>query len=193
MRKLSLLAAATAAALASPAFAANEGAYAGMGITHDNVATGGDVEGVGFNGVGGTVFAGYKIPVGEKAYTAVEANFDIMSAKVGDEADNVKANHSFGASALLGFNLNDSTSLFGRIGYQRGRETTTIDSEEFAANRDGLRFGAGLETKLTESLSLRGEYSRTHYYLSAEDKAEIEPLKSGVNNDQFAISIVAGF
>lgn len=193
MRNLSLFAAAAAIAISSPALAANEGAYAGVGITHDNVATGGDLEGVGFNGIGGTVFAGYKIPVGEKTYAAVEVNFDIMSAKVGDDTDSVKANHSFGASALLGYNLNDSTSLFGRIGYQRGRETTTIDSEKFAANRSGLRFGAGLETKLTESLSLRGEYSRTHYYLSAEDKAEIEPLKSGVNNDQFAISIVAGF
>ncbi len=191
MRILSI-AAAAAVVLASPAIAAT-GPYLGVGVTHDNIATGGDLEGVGFNGVGGTVFAGYKLPVGDNYYAAVEANFDLASAKVGDDLDHTKADHSFGASALLGLNISDSTAFFGRVGYQRGRETTRVDGVDFSDSRDGLRFGAGLETKISEKFSLRAEYSRTHYYLSDADKAEIAPLKSGVNNNQFAFSIVSGF
>lgn len=194
MRNIVIAASIAAAAFSSPVLAAaNSGPYVGVGITHDNISSGGDLEGLGMNGIGGTAFAGFKVPFATNAYAALEANFDLMSAKVGDGLDSVKADHAYGVSYLLGYNLNDSTALYGRAGYQRGKETTRIDGVSYSASRNGLRLGAGLETKVNETIGLRAEYNRTHYYLSNADKDAIAPLKSGVNNDQFVFAVVYGF
>lgn len=99
----------------SPAMASNSGPYIGIGATHDNVATSGDLEGLGINGLGGTVVAGYDIPIGENAFLGVESNFDVLSAEAGDDDLGFKVKNSFGGSARLGFNVSDSISAYGRV------------------------------------------------------------------------------
>ena len=56
MRSVAIATAFAALVVATPALAANSGPYFGVGVTHDNVATGGDLEGAGINGIGGTVW-----------------------------------------------------------------------------------------------------------------------------------------
>jgi outer membrane immunogenic protein len=124
----------------SPAMASNTGPYVGVGVTHDNVASAGDLEGAGVNGIGGTVFVGFDFPVGDKLFLGVDANFDVSSAKAGDSDFGAKAKNSFGSSARLGINVNDSTALYGRMGYQRGRASSSFDGETDSGSLDGMRF-----------------------------------------------------
>ena len=113
MRKVLLSLAIAATAVASPAFAAAEpGPYVGVGVTHDSYNGTQDAEGLGFSGVGGTVFAGYNLPIGEKAFAGIEANFDLASADVENAGGSIDARNSFGASARLGYRLSDSTRIF---------------------------------------------------------------------------------
>jgi len=193
MRKFAIIAAAAAAVSAAPALAANSGPYIGVGVTHDNVSGGGDLEGTGISGVGGTVFAGYDMPLSENTFVGVEANFDLASAKVGDDVDSVEVDHKFGASARLGVNVSEGVALYGRVGYQRGRASTTIDSVKTSESRDGLRFGGGIEAAVSERIAVRAEYNRTHFYPNADDKLAYGSDNIGLNNDQFSLAVVFGF
>lgn len=193
MRSVAIATAFAALVVATPALAANSGPYFGVGVTHDNVATGGDLEGAGINGIGGTVFAGYDLALSANTFFGVEANFDLASAKAGSADDRLEIDHAFGATARLGYNLNDNTALYGRIGYQRGRGTEIVDAERFSTSLDGLRLGAGLETAVTDRISLRAEYNHTHYSFSDELEADLAPAKAGLNNNQFSIAVSYGF
>lgn len=193
MRKFVLVAAAAVAVVSTPALASNSGPYIGAGVTHENVSTGADLEGVGFSGVGGTVFAGYNMPVSEQVFVGVEANFDLSSAKFGDNAVALKADHAFGFSGRVGTNLNEKTSLYGRVGYQRGRLGFTALGVKETEWFDGLRLGAGVETAVSEKILLRAEYGRTHYSLSKASRDALAPEKGGYNNDQFSLAVVFGF
>ena len=191
MRKIAFIAAVAAAAVSAPAFA--QGAYVGVGVTHENTSTSADLEGVGFSGVGGTILAGYSVPLSGNVFAGVEANFDLSSAKLGDKVDGLEADNAFGISARLGTNLSEKTSLFGRVGYQRGRLSFTADSVKESESFDGVRFGAGVQTAVSEKVSLRAEYSRTHYSLSKISRDELAPKQGGYNTDQFSMAVVFGF
>jgi len=184
--RLVLISLAASLVAATPAFAAGDaGSYVGVGVTHDNVASSAEDEGLGINGIGGTVFAGYNFPLSASTYAGFEANFDLSTAKVGDASDAVEFDHAFGASALLGFRPSDATALYGRVGYQRGRATLVIDGDELSDSADGLRLGLGLQADLNDKLGVRVEYNRTHYYGENGD--------TGLNNNQAAVSLVYGF
>ncbi len=193
MRKFAIVAAAAVAAVATPAMAANSGPYIGVGVTHDNVASGGDVEGLGINGIGGTVFAGYDLPLSENTFAGVEANFDLASAKYENNVGSLEADHVFGVTARLGINLNEGVALYGRAGYQRGRASEVIGNEKFSQSRDGLRLGAGIEASVSESIAVRAEYNRTHFYPTADDKVNFGSDNVGLNNNQFQLAVVYGF
>lgn len=200
MRKIAIVSAVAALAVATPALAANSGAYVGVGVTHDNFGGSADWENSenDVDGIGGTVFAGYDFKLSENVFAGVEANFDLASAKAGTKTNSFELDNAFGASARAGYNLNSSTALYGRVGYQRARTTTTSTSGTATTKKstsyDGLRLGAGLETALTEQLSLRFEYNRTHYYLTAAEKKLLAAgKKGGYNNNQFSIGVAYGF
>lgn len=72
MLRTLLIAAATFGIAASAQAADLAGPYVGGAVTHDSFGGSGDLEGLGLNGVGGSVFAGYNVPlasgfVGERA------------------------------------------------------------------------------------------------------------------------------
>lgn len=193
MRNIALVVAVAVATVSTPALAANSGPYIGVGVTHDNVAGGGDAEGLGINGIGGTVFAGFDMPMSESTFVGVEANFDLASAKVGDATDSFEADNAYGATARFGANLNDSVAIYVRAGYQRGRASTVVEGVKVSESRDGLRLGGGLEAAITDRVSLRAEYNRTHYYANEADQMLAESDNIGLNNDQFSLAVVYGF
>lgn len=188
MRTVLFSLAAASALVASPAFAAADaGPYVGVAVTHDNLGGTGDAEGIGFNGVGGSVFAGYNLDLSEKAFIGVEANFDLASADL-DAAD-VKADHQYGVSARLGFRPSSNVALYGRVGYQRGR--LSIDNNlptETHEGADGLRLGAGVEANVANNVAVRVEYNHTHYYFDNAFGAN-----AGLANNQAAVGVVFGF
>ena len=146
-----------AALVATPAMAEDfAGPYVGAGVTLDNFQGSGSLEGIGFSGLGGTVFAGYDMPLGESAFAGVEANADVNSADLDGAID---ADWAWGAGARLGYKLNESTALYGRVGYAR----TRLSSGGTHQWLDGVRYGVGLQTGLTEQLSLRAEVTQINF------------------------------
>lgn len=165
---------AAAALVSTPAMAEDfAGPYVGVGVTVDNFQGSGSSEGFGISGLGGTAFAGYDLPLGEKAFAGVEANADINSADVSGVLD---ADWAWGAGARAGYKLNDSTALYGRVGYARTRLSDGVDHQWL----DGVRYGVGVQTGLTEKLSLRAEFTQSNF-------------EQDLVNNQGAISLSYGF
>jgi outer membrane immunogenic protein len=187
MRTVLISLAAVAVATASPAFAAADaGPYVGVAVTHDNIATTGDAEGLGTNGVGGSAFLGYNLPVGSNVFAGIEGNFDLSSAAIGDD---IKADYAYGVSGRLGFRPADNVALYGRVGYQRGRVTTDNNQPtEEHSSADGLRLGAGVEANVSGNVAVRVEYNHTHYYLDTP-----AGVNAGLANNQAAVGVVFGF
>lgn len=166
-----LLAAATFGIAASAHAADLAGPYIGGGVTHDNVAGSGAIEGLGANGVGGTVFAGYNVPL-SAGFVGVEANLDLNTV----DADDAEAKWGYGFGARAGLNLSDATAAYVRAGYQRNK----VELDGASGWGDGVRFGGGLETALSETASLRLEYNHTNY-------------ERDLVNNQAVVGVVFGF
>ncbi len=134
--KFYILAAAVSAVVAvAPASARDfNGGYAGVALSLDNVQTSGSFEGIGFSGVGVSGFAGYDVPLSTNVFAGVEANIDGYTA----DADQL------------------GTEIDAKLGYDDGVTS-------FSEWGDGVRYGAGLETAVTDSLSLRAEFSQINF------------------------------
>jgi outer membrane immunogenic protein len=191
MRSVAITMAAIVAAATTPAFAAAEaGPYVGIAVTHDNVGGTGDLEGLGLNGVGGSVFAGYNLDLASNVFAGLEANFDLASADRELYGYKVEADHAYGISGRLGYRLSPGAALYGRVGYQRGRATVNDGTTEEHFGEDGLRLGAGVEANLNARVAVRVEYNHTQYYV---DDSGLGGLDAGLANNQAAIGVVFGF
>lgn len=189
MRKL-VFSLAASMAVATPALAAADaGPYVGAGVTYDSINGTQAAEGLGIAGVGGTVFAGYNLPVNGKVFGGIEANFNLASADVGDKTNGVKADNAFGASVRLGYDLSNTAAFYGRVGYQRGRASVYSGGTKTSGSRDGLLLGAGLEANLTQKVGVRVEFDHVNYY---RDKA-VDPANIGLADNQATVAVVYGF
>ncbi|MBB4632540.1 outer membrane beta-barrel protein [Sphingosinicella soli] len=154
MKKL-VLASLAALAVVSPASAEMfNGGYAGLGATLDNVNGSGPLEGLGASGAGLTGFVGYDLPLGA-AFVGLEGNIDLNTA----DAAGIEAKWGWGASARVGFKINDATGLYGRVGYQRNK----ISGGGISAWGDGVRFGGGVETAISGNAALRAEFNHVNF------------------------------
>lgn len=166
----------SALALGSTGAAANGGLYAGVSLDWVDAAAelstaASNQESLSTTGVGGTLYFGYEhaLPGG---YVGIEGNVGQSAAeykeKFGADASSLTRELSYGVAAILGTNINQSTSLYGTLGYQLtnfelsskidgvGKATT---DEDFG----GLRAGVGLKSDITDMLSLRLQWTRTFY------------------------------
>lgn len=143
------------------------------------------------DGVAGGIFAGAKFYVRESLYLATEVNLGTSNAdggiRVGSSFEiddgtfsdsgsssssiNAEAGKSYGFGVLLGKDLTPSTSIYGRLGYQRteyeltesGTGLTGLDTVSVDETFGGIRYGIGLETAMTNNLALRLDWSLTDY------------------------------
>ncbi len=163
--KFYILAAAVSAVVAvAPASARDfNGGYAGVALSLDNVQTSGSFEGIGFSGVGVSGFAGYDVPLSTNVFAGVEANIDGYTADADQLGTEIDAKWGWGVSARLGTKLNDSTGVYARVGYARAKLGYDDGVTSFSEWGDGVRYGAGLETAVTDSLSLRAEFSQINF------------------------------
>ncbi|MGE4432212.1 MAG: outer membrane protein [Sphingobium sp.] len=163
-------------AIAAPASARDfNGGYVGVAATLDNIQGSGDAEGIGFSGVGVSGFAGYDVPVSANVFVGVEGNVDVYTADEDNLLD-TKAKWGWGVSGRLGTKVNDSTGLYARVGYARAKGTDVFGKYWL----DGVRYGAGVETRVTDSLSLRAEFSQFNF-------------EQSLINNQGTIGVVFGF
>lgn len=161
MKSIILAAAASAIALAAPAHADEfSGPHAGVAMTLDNVQSSGKYEGAGFSGVGVSGFAGYDVALTPSVFAGVEANIDGYTA---DDDLGDQARWGWGISGRLGAKVNDTTGLYARVGYARAEGRYDNGEVRLSHWFDGVRYGAGVETKLTDAVSLRAEFSQFNY------------------------------
>jgi len=203
-------AACTTAAHAEPF----SGFYVGAQVTRDayevkaeDVDLGGtfvNFDGLSGNGVGGGVYVGYDYLVTPDIFIGAEASASLSSASasasLSDGTDSfgakVKARESFGLSGRLGYKLTDSTGLYARLGWQSTRfktrvyDTTETPSTLFSDKRteDAFVYGAGLETSVGDSTSIRVEYVIEDYG-SAGLKSDLGVSGIRVDNNKLSLGV----
>lgn len=189
MKKFIMIALATVA-FAAPAHAEGfQGLYAGIEGGYDNFEvkvddvdisefTGfeseGSFDGLSGNGVMGGVFAGYHLGSGN-TFLAVEGFAQMsdaaMSVSATDGVDtisaSVRAKESYGAAVKAGIKVNNMTGLYARVGWISTNFETKlndgVDTYKESETEDAIQYGAGLETMLSDTMSLRAEYLRASY------------------------------
>lgn len=154
--------------------------------------------------------AGLKLPI-STGYLALEVNLEDSSAEAEQEAmvngavtmkSSTTSNLSYGVTGILATSINESTFLYGLAGYQmtdmelkysdRNPVSGTVASDNSSETFGGFRVGAGVETKLTHALSLRMEWSQTHYsseefavnsalYDNGAQTIELEPVENRIS------------
>lgn len=144
-----MLATTTGIALANPAPYIG----AGLGIIANTTNNGmyGSYRGVPFN-----VFAGYGGLLTDSFYLAGELDGTLTSGVIADNGA-IKSTYGYGLSVLPGVMLNDRTLAFARLGVVRTRFS------DISTTQTGGQLGFGLQTSLTQSIDLRGEYDFTAY------------------------------
>lgn len=195
-------------AFANPQFYAGlQAGYQGSSLerTHkyrsDDYSYNYQVDGYAIDGIAGGLFAGVKFEIGENAFIGLEANVGTGNAETSEkerEADlyeveyKSEAKTSYGIAALAGLKITPSTSLYGRLGYQRTKYEHSLrafipgDGEYSLSESDtygGFRVGIGMETALTEHLAVRVDWSQTHYSsksirLTEQDVVDFEPVET---------------
>lgn len=163
---------------------ANAAPYVGAGLgvlaNTTNSANSGSYRGVPFN-----VFAGYGGVLTESFYLAGELTGTLTTGVIADNGM-IKSTYSYGASILPGVMLSDHTLAFLRAGVVRTRFS------EISTSQTGGQFGFGMQTSLTQSVDLRGEYDFTAYR-SVNAKFAGTRYSAKPRQDAFNLSLVYKF
>lgn len=184
----------------SAAFAGSAYVGAGLGVSHQMFTAKEDADMIdmhsksNFGGTGAllNLNAGYGAKLNQKIYLGGEVLVNATSANVkGTEfstADDeltlkFKTKYTIGASIIPGVMVNDNTMAYARVGIVRSRfdvKTSGTGSFEGMSDSDqdsvtGGQFGLGLQTKLTQNVDLRGEYTYNTYRSFNSNGIEVNP------------------
>lgn len=169
MKKL-ILAAGILAMASAPAFA--DGSFDGFYAGVDGLYSKSKIEGHKDGAFGGRVNAGYGTTY-SKIYLGGEANLDFSGLDTKIDGEKVKKDFGYGATARIGYEFAPKYLGYTLVGYERAEVKIGGDKETF----DGIRYGAGVETKLQGNISVRSEVS---YSNLKNDDAKIKDLKSTI-------------
>jgi outer membrane immunogenic protein len=165
------LIAATAAAVAAPAMAQDAERFNGpfiggqLGWQQDRqTLTVGTLEAK--NNASGLSYGGqlgYDFRLGGSTVLGLEA---FMTGRTGqtefDDFD-LRQGRTFGATARLGYLLDESGLLYARGGWANARFTADDGVDRVSENRDGFTVGAGYERYLSDNVSARIEYNYSDF------------------------------
>lgn len=173
MKKIALLSAVVALAVSSMAFA--DGFYAGgdLGYSNNTTNSAQSSDEVAFKGAFGDLVAGYGMKMGSSLYLGAEFTMQLNSAKF---KSNVRKQGALGVSVRPGFYVNDNTMAYGVLGYDRGY----FKSGTTKVSRNGLAFGAGVQTTLTDAMKMRVEFDHTKYSKDEGVSLNSDDVKVGV-------------
>lgn len=188
MKNLSLASTALLGAL----LLAGAAAHAGPAKSFDGFYIGGEVGGVNSStkvndsdryfgqGITGGLFAGYGLTFGS-FYFGAEANGSLSSLKTTLGATDLNRKYGFGIAGRAGYVMAPSTMAYGVVGWERGRFEAKLNNASENTWADGLRLGAGVEHKLTQNISLRGEFDFTNWQKKEGIRSHEYSLKAGVS------------
>ncbi|MFC3440349.1 outer membrane protein [Sphingobium rhizovicinum] len=162
------LAASVLCFLSAPAFAQDAAPFTGG---HAEIITGYDsVDADGISSADGLLYglnAGYDVAAGG-VILGVEAEISDSTTKKGYAGGRTASDRDLYVGSRIGVPLGDKALAYAKAGYTNARfeyrdsagEGGTVSGGD---NLDGLRLGAGLEYRLTDSLFLKGEYRYSNY------------------------------
>jgi len=170
----------TAAANAGPAYAPFDGFYVGGEVGGVNSKTSVDSSDKLYGqGVTGALFAGYGVTY-NSIYFGAEANGSLSSLKTTFGDDDLKRQYGFGVAGRLGYVVAPATLAYGVVGWERGKFELKAADVTDSQWLDGIRLGLGLEHKLTQNVSVRGEFDYTNWQKKDGLQADEFALKAGV-------------
>ena len=139
-----------------------------------------DLPDLGGEGAGAIIGAGYDFRVGSQAviggfldYSATDINndtsLDVSGLADVDASIDFKQTSQWTLGARAGFTPSASTLVYGLVGYSRGEFEGDLQGDaeflgdDYDFDVDGYSLGAGIETMVTENVSLKLEYRYTKY------------------------------
>lgn len=104
----------------------------------------------------------------------LEANLSSVETVIeeGGVTDKTELSHTYGVSLLGGISLTQSTMLYARVGGVKSEFKSAKGQKE---SKGGVRGGVGLQTDLTEKISMRGEYVHTNYSSINDGIGSVDP------------------
>lgn len=175
-------------------------------------------------------FAGYRFDFGNQFNLAVEAFMTGSTAKAGASVNTafsldsdlfatsssnsgVELQYSFGARALPGYQITDTTTAYLILGYANGHFKDTMNGavQDFSVtpsivesysgsrsfNRSGFQVGLGSVVSLTDNLSVRGDVQYTIYssrtVSGVDSSGASASVKSEINTLEGLVSLVYNF
>ncbi|MFT3965462.1 MAG: outer membrane beta-barrel protein [Sphingobium sp.] len=154
----------------SPAMAETfSGPYIGAEIGYDNYevrgrVAGAELNGLSGNGVVGGVYAGYDLALSDTLFVGAEASLNLSDAKfrlsAGADSFTLRAKETYGFSGRVGAMLNDSTAIYGRLGWAN----TRFKLSGFKGDgQSAFQYGGGIETRVARNVAVRVEYTALDY------------------------------
>ena len=154
------------------------------GFEEDPVAI--SFDGFGGDGFVGGVFGGFDVQVGPSLVLGIDGGYYWTNvrteAEYGGGVGMAYVSHDtfYDARVRVGYVANPSTMIYGLVGWARvngsvyaGDDVDVYADESF--DRDGVEFGGGIETWVTENLTIRAEYTRTIF----NDEVDLLPPEFG--------------
>lgn len=192
-----VLAASTGLALANggtyqPAPSCVHSAYVGVAVSRDFFSVdNGNNDGfgsldLGNDGFDGELNAGLGWVFQDHYYLGAEVFGDVTNTKISVADESVKNKYNYGIDLVPGVKISDSTMLYGKVGYVRGKFTADANVEGYnfsdSTNRNGLQLGLGMETMITNNVSAKLEYDYNYFskFSDTDTRPVVDQVKLGV-------------
>lgn len=152
----------------------------------------------------GSIFAGYGQYFNNMFYLAGELNYNFSDAEAKYSVGNalsaynasISGRNSFGVSLIPGVKVTDASLLYAKIGYVRTNFKATESqtgaltgnyNTSVSKNVSGTDYGVGMETLVSDKLSVRAEYNYINYnsFTNATSGSKFSP-----KDNQFMVGLV---
>ncbi|EKD69946.1 MAG: hypothetical protein ACD_46C00691G0002 [uncultured bacterium] len=130
---------------------------ASVGVLTNTTSNAGNNQAGFYRGMPFNLFAGYGGVINQNIYLAGELTGTVGTGELTARNSGAKSTYGYGFSVIPGVMLSDRTLAFARAGVVRTRFT------DVSSTATGGQVGLGLQTSLTQSLDVRGEYDFTAY------------------------------
>jgi outer membrane immunogenic protein len=123
------------------------------------------LDGIGGEGILGTAQIGYDYQLSQRLVIGAFADYDFSGIstefRILENSVDVDLDNMWTIGGRFGFLATPDTLVYALVGYTQGEYTA--DDFDFNVDVQGWSVGGGIETRLTENWSLKGEYRFTQF------------------------------
>ncbi|MFC4254339.1 outer membrane beta-barrel protein [Altererythrobacter xixiisoli] len=161
MKKIALLAAVAAAAVATPALA-HTGPYIGVIAGYDRVSVEAGDETENKGNVAYGVIAGYDYHFEDRTVIGLEVELSDSEVSEGFDGAKISAGHDIYGGIRAGYEVSEGTLVYAKAGYTNARVKYELGDFEDSDAQSGFRVGGGVEKQFA-NFGLRLEYRYSNY------------------------------